>query len=120
MKLREMIAEEASRDIDMHTQTQRVWTGETLAAAITARLHECVRGLEWESPCAANNWIYVARSPWGDYGIHIDGGRHRAWLEAYVKPYERWLGDDDVGSVYEAQSAAQSHYAEQSVARFEP
>jgi len=84
-----------------------------------ASLHECVNPLVWEEPCAANNWIYVARSPWGDYGIHIDGGRHRAWLEAYVKPYERWMGDDDVGSVYEAQAAAQAHYANQIIAGFE-
>ena len=69
-----------------------------------------VKALVWEDPCAANNHIYMARAPWGTYGIHIDGGRHRAWLEAHEKPYERWLGDADVGSAYEAQAAAQADY----------
>lgn len=69
-----------------------------------------VKPLVWEEPSQENNWIYVARSPWGDYGVHIDGGRHRAWLEAHEKPHERWLGDDDVGSVYEAKAAAQADY----------
>ena len=67
-----------------------------------------VKALVWEEPCAANNHIYMARAPWGTYGIHIDGGRHRAWLEAHEKPYERWLGDADVGSVYDAQAVAEA------------
>lgn len=69
-----------------------------------------VKPLVWQEPCSENNWIYVARAPWGDYGIHIDGGRHRAWLESHVKPYEQWLGESDVGGVCEAQAAAQADH----------
>jgi hypothetical protein len=68
-----------------------------------------VKPLVWVDPCAANNWIHLARSVFGDYYISIDGGAHSAWLEANVKPYENKIGDD-VGSVIEAMMNAERDY----------
>ncbi len=68
-----------------------------------------VKPLVWEEPSHANNWVHVARSIFGEYYVSIDGGRHSAWLEASVKPYENKIGDD-VGSVYEAKELAEADY----------
>lgn len=65
--------------------------------------------LVWEEPCTSNNHTYVARSCFGDFYIHICGGRHSAWLEAHTKPYERYIGET-VGTVLEAQSLADEYY----------
>lgn len=68
------------------------------------------RSLAWEEPSERNNHVHMACSPWGTFGIHICGGRHQAWLEAHEKPYERWLGDGYVGSLFEAKEIAEAHY----------
>jgi hypothetical protein len=78
-----------------------------------------VKPLVWEDPCKRNNEVHVARCIFGEYYIHIDGGRHSAWLEAHVKPYENRIGID-VGSVYEAQALADADYAARIRAVLEP
>lgn len=78
-----------------------------LAAVQPAKVR--VKPLVWDEPRDANNWINVARSVFGDYYISIDGGRHSAWLEANVKPYENKIGDE-VGSVIEAMMLAETDY----------
>ena len=78
-----------------------------LAAVQPAQVR--IKPLVWEEPCYTNNWIHVARSVLGDYYISIDGGRHSAWLEANVKPYENKIGDD-VGSAIEAMMLAETDY----------
>ncbi len=82
-----------------------------VAIADLAAVPAQVRGkpLVWEAPSASNNWVNVARSVFGDYYIGIDGGRHSAWLEANVKPYENKIGDD-VRSVIEAMMLAERDY----------
>lgn len=79
-----------------------------------------IKPLIWESPSSQNNNIYQAHSPWGTYGIHICGGCHRAWLEAHEKPYERWLGEGVVGSLFEAQKQAENHYRTQVLSLLQP
>jgi len=78
--------------------------------AADSRQRVKVKPLVWEDPSNRNNWLHVARTVFGDYYISIDGGRHRAWLEAHVKPYDNMLGECDVGSVYAAQEVAQADY----------
>lgn len=78
-----------------------------------------LKPLNWIEPSASNNWIWMAESPWGTYGIHIDGGRHQAWLEAHEEPYERWLGDGYVGSLSEAMNQANKDYEEKCYSLFD-
>lgn len=68
-----------------------------------------VKPLVWEEPSAANNYCHIARTPIGDYYVNICGGRHNAFLEQHVKPYEVEIGET-VGSVFEAQSFANDHW----------
>jgi hypothetical protein len=77
---------------------------------MTDKLTALVRPLEWEEPCKSNNYTNIARSPFGEYYVHVDGGRHQAWLEAHEKPYERNIGET-VGSLYEAKQNAQAQFA---------
>lgn len=65
----------------------------------------------WEAACAANNYCNIARAPIGDYYVHICGGRHNAFLEQNVKPYEVEIGET-VGALYEAQDIANHHWVE--------
>lgn len=82
---------------------------EAIAALPADPVRVTIKPLVWEDPCAANNWIHVARSVFGEYFVGIDGGKHSAWLEANVKPHENKIGDD-VGSVYEAKKLAEADY----------
>jgi hypothetical protein len=91
-------------DIDSH--------GEPIDASWNTRAAPKVKRLLWENPSKDNNYIHIARTLFGDYGIHICGGRHMAWIEKNVKPYEEFIGEE-VGSVPEAKAAAQSHYEKQ-------
>ncbi len=81
------------------------------------KLARAVKPLVWETPCEANSWLHIARTERGDYGIHIDGGRHRAWLEAHTKPYERYLGDADVGTVLEAMEQAEQEHRQYTISQ---
>lgn len=83
------------------------WNRRADLAAIPAQVK--VKPLVWDEPRDANNWVNIARSVFGDYYISIDGGRHSAWLEANVEPYENKIGDD-VGSVIEAMMLAERDY----------
>ena len=78
-----------------------------------------VKPLEWETPSQRNNYTHIARSIFGDYYVHVDGGRHQAWFEAHVKPYENAIGPE-VGSLLCAQAAAQADYAARILAALEP
>jgi hypothetical protein len=71
---------------------------------LAERLARCVKPLEWQEPCQRNNHTHIARSVFGDYYVHVDGGRHQAWLEANVAPHENTIGAE-VGSLYQAQFA---------------
>lgn len=75
-----------------------------------------IKPLEWEDPCKSNNWVTVARSVFGDYYIGIDGGSHRAFLEAHEKPYDRILGNEDVGTMWEAKADAEADYKDRVIA----
>lgn len=74
-----------------------------------------VKPLVWEEPCVRNNQTHIARSIFGDYYVHIDGGRHQAWLEAHTKPYENPIGEV-VGCLYTAQALAQADYEQRILA----
>jgi hypothetical protein len=76
------------------------------AAGIVAAI---CKPLEWQEPCAQNNYTHIAPSIFGDYYVHVDGGRHQAWLEAHVKPYENIIGAE-VGGLLQAQFAAEADY----------
>lgn len=86
------------------------YTPKQAAEYIRADLAQQVKPLVWDVPSTSNNWIHLSDTDFGCYGIHIDGGRHRAWLESSRPPFEIWLGDDDVGSVEAAKAAAQADY----------
>jgi hypothetical protein len=68
-----------------------------------------VKPLVWEEPSDKNNYTHIAPSIFGDYYVHIDGGRHQAWLEAHVKPYENVIGEE-VGGLMQGQFQAEADY----------
>ena len=85
--------------------------------AIIVALPDMVAPLVWEPPTTENNSCIIARTPHGDYYIDVCGGRHQAWLESLKKPYEVQIGDV-VGSMNEAEAAANAHNAAAVVAAF--
>lgn len=78
-----------------------------------------VKPLVWEEPCERNNYCHIARTMLGDYYVHIDGGRHQAFLEAHVKPFENLIGKE-VGDIWAAKVAAQADYEARILAALEP
>jgi len=37
--------------------------------------------LIWSEPLISNNYTISAKTPFGTYYIHVDGGQHSAWLD---------------------------------------
>ena len=68
-----------------------------------------VKELEWWEPSSKNNQTHGAACQFGTYYIHIDGGRHQAFLETFAAPFEVTCGPE-VGRLYEAKAAAQADY----------
>ena len=61
--------------------------------------------LEWWEPCSANNQTIGSKTPFGTYYIHIDGGRHQAWVDNVVDGDGSMVGDE-CGDMFTAQAAA--------------
>ncbi|WP_406871591.1 hypothetical protein WHT83_14825 [Aminobacter sp. P9b] len=67
-----------------------------------------IKALEWTEPGPRNNWVWAAKSIIGTYHVHIDGGRHQAWLDDATGA-EPSIGAE-VGTYWEAHAAAQADY----------
>ena len=81
----------------------------TQAQAVKLDLTGLVKPLVWWEPASQNNFTHGARCALGTYYVHVDGGRHQAWLETFDSNREIWCGEV-CGSVDSAKAAAQADY----------
>jgi len=115
MKLIEMIAEEV---IEADCSNDRgfgssVLDPDAVAASITARLHECVKPLEWDGFCSGHYKIEVEKGGIANlyfYGNAAD--QEEDGPELIEGGYLTLVGLDDL------KAAAQAHYAKASVEAF--
>ena len=81
-----------------------------------------VKPLVWWETASQNNHTHGARCALcalGTYYVHVDGGRHQAWLETFNSNSEIWCGEV-CGSVDAAKAAAQADYEARILAALEP
>lgn len=74
--------------------------------------------LIWEEQSSSNNWCHVAKTPFGDYYVHVDGGTHQAWAE-WLAGTEQFIGEPS-GSLYTEQMKCEEHFNKLVAETFRP
>ncbi|MEO9648807.1 MAG: hypothetical protein ABJ360_22475 [Roseobacter sp.] len=95
-----MARKNAERVLELEAELVKLRAGQAVA----------VKPLVWEEPTKLNNYCHIARTIIGDFYVGICGGRHQAWMESLVKPYEVQIGAV-VGRLHEAQAIADAEYS---------
>lgn len=90
--------------------------------AMTDSLDEMLAGmvlpLRWSLSQPNNVWC--AKTLFGTYYIHIDGGRHSAWIEMWpTGKIEQWNGPER-GHLEQAQSDAEADYRSRIISALNP
>ena len=76
---------------------------------MSEELKSSIRSMEWQEPSSKNNYCHIAKTPLGDYYVHIDGGTHYAWIDQTEMRQDQEIGEA-VGDVYSAQMKCKEHY----------
>lgn len=76
---------------------------------MSEELKPSIRPMEWQEPSSKNNYCHIAKTPLGDYYVHIDGGTHYAWIDQTEMRQDQEIGEA-VGDVYSAQMKCKEHY----------